>query len=202
MPTQLSLPLPHPAAPVPNLANAVTTTLANSMELNDTPTTVHPSNNDQLLPPPSPTQLSSHAIDLLYLPAKFGGIGVRSPYVATTASFILPVAHSICLAINSIIQPSTDNIQHLPARHQSILLKYKTSNNCLFCLFHQYGTNILCHQFPDDLTAHLLISTFTTSSLNLHSFQHDFHPKHYSQQQRSLYSNSQTATNAPSLTSP
>jgi hypothetical protein len=79
------------------------------------------------------------------------------------------VACSIRLAIIGIIQPSTDNIWHLPASHRSILLKYKTSNNCLFCLFHQYGTDILRHQFPDDPTAHL-ISTFTTSSLNLHSF--------------------------------
>jgi hypothetical protein len=151
------------------------------MELDDTPTTVHPSNNDQLPPPPPPTQLPSHAIDLLYLSAKFGSIGIRSPYIATAASFVLHVAHSICFAINGIIQPSTNNIQHLPASHRSILLKYKTSNNHLFCLFCQYGTDILCHQFPDDPTAHL-ISTFTTSSLNLCGFQCDFHQQHYSQQ--------------------
>jgi hypothetical protein len=87
------------------------------MELNDTPTTVHPSNKDQLPPPPPPTQLPSHAIDLLYLSAKFGSISIRSPYVATAASFVLHVASSICFAINGIIQPSTNNIQHLPASH-------------------------------------------------------------------------------------
>ena len=41
-----------------------------------------------------------------------------------------------------------------------------------------------------------------TSSLNLHGFQRDFHRQHYSKQQRSLYTNLHTTTNAPSLTSP
>lgn len=154
-------------------------------------------------PPPTPPlpQLPPHSVDLLYLPAKYGGIGVRSPYVAATASFVLPVARSIRLAINGITQPSTNNTIHLPASHRTILLKYKTSDSRLFRLFRQYGVDILRHRFPDDPTAHL-ITTFTTSTLNLRGFQRDFHRKYYSKQQHSLYINEHTATNAPSLTSP
>ena len=151
--------------------------------------------------PPPPPQLPPHAAHLLYLPAKYGGIGIRSPYTTTTASFVLPIARSIRLALNGITAPSTTATIHLPSSHRSLLLTYKTSDYRLFRLFRQYGCDILRQRFPDDPTAHS-ITTFTTSDLNLRGFQRDFHRLHYSKQHLSTASFPPATSNATSLSSP
>jgi hypothetical protein len=56
---------------------------------------------------PPPTQLPTHAIGLLYLPAKFGGIGIRSPYtlpLPLLSSFPWPALYALPPTVSSNLQ--------------------------------------------------------------------------------------------------
>jgi hypothetical protein len=173
----------------------------------DPPPSANAPSNDNAPPPRHATASTAppfppHAIDQLYRPSSLGGVGIRSPYITASTSFVIPIARSIRLADNGISLPSSgDSPSHLPRSHRSILRSWNSSDLRLFRLFRHYGKSILSYRFPDDPSAQDL-STLTSSHLNLQGFQRDFARLYHRNQLAAVANHPLTFTNSPSLTAP
>jgi hypothetical protein len=65
----------------------------------------------------SMTQLPAHSHALLYLPAKYGGIGIHSPHVSATTSFALPIAYNFAakrLSLSTQVTRKTQYTSYVP----------------------------------------------------------------------------------------
>jgi hypothetical protein len=151
--------------------------------------------------PPGFSPLLPHSTELLNLPASLGGIGIHSPYVTTIASYVIPIARSIQLALAGATSPTSSTTAHLPPSHRAILQQWQSSDSRLFRLFWLYGHDILRKRFSDDPSTHTL-TTLTSPTLNLHGFCHDFHCLHYKSRLSSLPNYPSTTADTMSLTSP
>jgi hypothetical protein len=120
--------------------------------------------------------LLPHAVDLLYLPASYGRIGICSPYI----SYILPIVWSLCLQHKGITITRTTTKNHLPPSHWSLFTNWQSSDSTTPMAKTSYEPAFLITPPPTTLTFLLQLTltsmafagTFTAASTkpNLHKY--------------------------------
>jgi hypothetical protein len=147
--------------------------------------------------------LPAHTVTILYFPAAHGGVGYRSPYVAATASFVLPIARSIRLASQGLSNPSDPSSPTilLPPTIRNVLSAWQHDDSRVFRLFRRYGELLLAHHFPDSPESHSDL-TILTEKIELKGLRRDLYRKHYKNQRALLEQDPHTSSNLISLTSP